>query len=72
MFQTMDKLYLLKSGQCIYNGPAKDIVKYMEELSIVVDYRMNPADFVMLEISTLKECQGYESPLNPYHYEQKR
>ena len=30
MFQAMDKLYLIKSGECIYSGPASQIVPYME------------------------------------------
>jgi len=30
IFQNMDKLYLLKRGQCVYNGPADKIVSYME------------------------------------------
>lgn len=30
------------------------MVEYMENLSINVDYRMNPADFFMLELSAYK------------------
>ena len=68
MFQNMDRLYLLNQGSCIYNGPAKDIVSYMERLKIKVDYRMNPADFFMLEISEMKKQQGYNTPLNSLNY----
>lgn len=48
IFQSMDKLYLLKAGECLYNGPANKIVSYMEEIGVSVNYRMNPADFFML------------------------
>jgi hypothetical protein len=64
MFQEMDELYLLKGGECIYSGKANRIVHYMESLKIEVNYRMNPADFFMLEISTLKELEDYKTPLN--------
>ena len=47
MFQNMDRLYLLKRGECIYDGLARNIVGYMQSLEIQVDYRMNPADFFM-------------------------
>ena len=55
MFRCMDKLYLLKNGECLFNDSADKIIPYMEELRIQVDYRMNPADFFMLEISAMKE-----------------
>ena len=48
MFRCMDKLYLLKNGECLFNDSADKIIPYMEELRIEVDYRMNPADFFML------------------------
>ena len=48
MFQKMDKLYLIKNGECLYNGLAKEIVPYMEELNIRINYNMNPTDFFML------------------------
>lgn len=64
IFQSMDKLYLLKGGECVYSGQANAVVGYMQKLGISVDFRMNPADFFMLEISSLKEQQGYVTPLN--------
>ena len=68
IFQRMDKLLLLNQGSLIYYGQAKDIVSYMEQLTITVDYRMNPADFFMLEISEMKRLQGYKTKLNPQNY----
>ena len=47
----------------MYNGQASGVIGYMERLGIKVDYRLNPADFFMLEMSTLKEEQGYVTPL---------
>jgi ABC-type multidrug transport system ATPase subunit len=64
IFQEMDELYLLKGGECIYNGKANKIVSYMESLGVEVNYRMNPADFFMMEVSSLKEQSGYKTPLN--------
>lgn len=64
IFQEMDELYLLKAGECIYSGKANKIVPYMESLGINVNYHMNPADFFMLEVSSLKEQSGYKTSLN--------
>ena len=64
IFQEMDQLYLLKAGECIYTGKANKIVSYMESLGINVNYKMNPADFFMLEVSSLKEQTGYRTFLN--------
>ena len=47
----------------MYHGQASGVIGYMERLGIKVDYRLNPADFFMLEMSTLKEEQGYVTPL---------
>jgi hypothetical protein len=44
----------------------------MEELHIRVNYRMNPADFFMLEISTMKELEGYVTPLNSEAFRSKQ
>ena len=32
---------------------------------------MNPADFFMLEISAMKEQEGYKTPLNSTNYKAK-
>ena len=54
MFQNFDKLMVLHKGKQVYLDEASKVVAYMERLSIKVDYRMNPADFLMLEISSYK------------------
>lgn len=54
MFHEMDKLFLLNLGSTVYFGPSDFIVPYMEGIGVKIDYRMNPADFFMLEISQLK------------------
>lgn len=48
----------------MYQGLANNIVPYMEKLGVRVDYRMNPADFFMMEISQFKEQNGYATALN--------
>jgi hypothetical protein len=65
----MDKLYLLCAGKRIYSGEAAAIVPYMESIGIELNYRMNPADFFMLEISKLKERSGYNTPLNSENFD---
>jgi ABC-type multidrug transport system ATPase subunit len=55
MFQNLDILYLMSHGQCVYNGRAERIVDYMTKLGININFRMNPADFFMLEMSKVKE-----------------
>ncbi len=54
MFQNLDLLYLIKDGRCVYNGKANQIIDYMARIGININYRMNPADFFMLEISKMK------------------
>lgn len=54
MFQNFDKLMVLHKGKQVYYDEASKIVNYMESLNINVDYRMNPVDFLMLEISSFK------------------
>jgi ABC-type multidrug transport system ATPase subunit len=54
MFQNLDLLYLIKDGGCVYNGRANQIIDYMGRLGININYRMNPADFFMLEMSKMK------------------
>lgn len=45
---------ILHKGKQVYHDQANKVVEYMEKLNIEVDYRMNPADFLMLEISSYK------------------
>lgn len=54
MFQNLDLLYLVKDGECVFNGRANKIVDYMTKIGINVNYRMNPADFFMMEMSKAK------------------
>lgn len=54
MFQTFDKLMVLHKGHQIYFDQADKLVPYMQSLQIKVDERMNPADFLILEISLFK------------------
>lgn len=54
MFQNLDLLYLVKGGECVYNGKAEKIVDYMTKIGITINYRMNPADFFMMELSQAK------------------
>lgn len=43
----------------------------MESIGIQLNYRMNPADFFMLEISKLKENSGYITPLNSENFNKR-
>jgi len=46
---------LMRKGQQIFFDQACNLVPYMESLKIQIDYRMNPSDFLMMEISAYKE-----------------
>ena len=61
MFQNFDKLMILKNGKQIYFDHSKNVVSYMENLGVNVDYRMNPADFFMLELSSFQEEKGHKT-----------
>ena len=54
----MQELLLLKHGRVVYQGMAAKIVKYMEDIGIKVDHRMNPADFFMMEVSDFKALKA--------------
>lgn len=70
MFQNFDKLIVLKKGQTVYHDEASKIVSYMQNLDIKVDYRMNPADFFMLELSQYKESEGHKTKMNAYEWQE--
>jgi hypothetical protein len=59
----------MKDVHCVYNGKACHFVNYMQKLGIEINFRMNPADFFMLEISAMREKQGYKTPLNLQNYQ---
>jgi hypothetical protein len=48
MFQNFNQLMILKNGKLVYFHLASNVVSYMENIGVNVDYRMNPADFFML------------------------
>jgi len=54
MFQNFDKLLVMRKGTQVYFGQANKLVNYMSSLNIKIDERMNPTDFLMLEISNYK------------------
>ncbi len=72
MFQNFDKLMILKTGQEVYNDDAGKIVDYMESIKVKVDYRMNPADFFMLELSSFKESQGHRTKMTAERWEKDK
>lgn len=64
MYQQMNRLYLIKSGCLLYDGKAAEIVPYMENIGVIVDRRMNPMDFVMMEISEWKAKEGFRTKMS--------
>ena len=41
----------------------------MESLNIKINYKMNPADFYMLEVSELKKSEGYLTPMTSVNWQ---
>lgn len=72
MFHEFDNLMVLKSGEMVYFGKAKEVVPYMQSLKIEVNLKMNPSDFLMFEISDLKvKSTGQYSLMNSTNYKAK-
>lgn len=51
LFHTLDHVYAIAEGQCIYQGSSQNLVPYLAELDLVCPETFNPADY-LLEIST--------------------
>lgn len=51
IFELLDKLILLRSGEIIYDGRAADCVSYLESLGYPYDGVSNPADHILDVIS---------------------
>jgi ABC-type multidrug transport system ATPase subunit/ABC-type multidrug transport system permease subunit len=51
IFNLLDRLILLRSGEIVYNGQAADCIPYMEGLGYKYDGVSNPADHIMEVIS---------------------
>jgi ATP-binding cassette subfamily G (WHITE) protein 2 len=53
IFELLDRLFLLRSGEIIYDGRAADAVEYLTEIGYAYDGVSNPADHIMEVISPL-------------------
>ncbi|XP_047509088.1 ATP-binding cassette subfamily G member 4 isoform X1 [Pieris napi] len=47
LFAVFDAVYVLASGQCLYQGTTKNLVPYVEEAGIPCPIYHNPADYVI-------------------------
>lgn len=45
VFEMFDKLYAVTQGNCIYQGPTKELVPFMADHGLVIPSYHNPADF---------------------------
>ena len=59
MYRQFDQLMILNHGETVYLGKASGIVDYMASIGILANPKMNPCDFVMMEISDFKRSSGY-------------
>jgi len=53
-YSKLDRLLLLDQGRTIYQGPATDILSYMNTLKIPIPNNNTISDFFMMEISAYK------------------
>lgn len=70
MFCELDRLLLLDKGECIYQGVATGILKYMVGLGITVPTNTTVCDYFMFEISDYKSKtnNNYQTKLNNLGY----
>lgn len=50
LFDMLDHLYVLAEGCCIYQGPSKKLLSFLNELDLICPENYNPADY-LLEIA---------------------
>lgn len=51
IFSMFDSVYVLSSGQCVYQGHGPNIVQYVENFGLTCPKHYNPADFSKLYIT---------------------
>lgn len=45
LFAMFDHVYIVSTGQCVYQGLGSDIVPFLEQIGLICPTHYNPADF---------------------------
>ena len=72
IYNSLDRLILLKKGMTIYEGRASNVMNYMLDLGINVNKKYTVCDAFMFETSEYKaKTESYQTPFNAENFNKR-